>query len=78
MKSLLEKIIEKAEYIAIKCYTAPGNSDHEPYKINLFYYGGGSPEEWLKWKNRVLKTIDGQSISTEPQRYTFTERLTRE
>ena len=38
-------------------------------------YGGGSPEEWLVWKDKLLKALDGQSISTGPLRHTFTERL---
>ena len=35
----------------------------------------GSPEDWLIWKENLLKSLDGQSISTGPLRYTFTERL---
>ena len=38
-------------------------------------YGGGSPEELLVWKDKLLKALDGQSISKGPLRYMFTERL---
>ena len=41
----------------------------------MLYYGGGSPEDWLVWKDKLLKASYGQSISMGPQRYTFTERL---
>ena len=34
-----------------------------------------TPEEWLVWKHKLLKALDGQSISVGPLRYTFTERL---
>ena len=73
----LERPLEnqKGEYIAIKCHNTPGDNDSGSYEINLSCYGGGSPEEWLVGKDKLLKALDGQSISTCPLRYTFTERL---
>ena len=71
----LEKVVQKCEYIAIKCHNTPGDNNTGSYKINLLYYGGGSPEECFVWKDKLLKALDGQSISTEPFWYTFTERL---
>ena len=50
----------------IKYNNIPGDSDSESYEINLPYYGGGIPEEWLVWKDKLLKALDGQSISTGP------------
>ena len=70
---LLEKVLKIGKYIAIKCYNTPGDNGSGPYEINLPFYGGGSPEEWLVWKDKLLKALDGQSVSTEPLRYTFTE-----
>ena len=69
------KRCSKQKYIAIKCHNTPGDCDGRSYEINLPYFGGGSPEEWLVWKDKVLKTLDDQSISMAPQRYTFIERL---
>ena len=57
----------------IKCHNTPGNNDSRFYEINLPYYGGGSPEEWLIWKDKLLKALDGQSISMGPSRYMFME-----
>ena len=58
----------------MKCHNTPGDNDFGSYEIkNLSYYGGGSPEEWLVWKDKFCKALDGQSISTGPLRYTFTE-----
>ena len=71
----LEKVLKKGEYIAIKCHNTPGDNDSGSYEIHIPYYGGGSPEEWLFWKDKLLKALDGQSIRTDPLRYTFTERL---
>ena len=39
----LEKVLKKG-HIAIKCHNTPGDRF---YDINLPYYGGGSPKEWL-------------------------------
>ena len=38
-------------------------------------YGGGSPEEWLVWKDKLLNALNGQSISTGPLRHTLIEHL---
>ena len=59
----------------IKCRNKPGDNDSEYYEISLPSYGGGLPEEWLVWKDKLLKVLDGQSISTVPLRYSFSERL---
>ena len=47
LKRLLEKVLKKGEYTAIKCHNTPGDNDSGSYKINLPYYRRGSPEEWL-------------------------------
>ena len=64
----LEKVIKKGEYIAIKCHNTPGDNDSGSYEVNLPYYGGGSPDEWLVWKDKLLKALDGQSVSIGPLR----------
>ena len=71
----LENVLIIGEYIAIKCHNTPGDNDSGSYEINFPYYGGGSPEEWLIWKDKLLKALDGQSISTGHLRYTCSERL---
>ena len=71
----LEMILRKGESIAIKCHNNFGDNDNGFYKINLPFYGGGSPEEWLMWKYKLLKALNDQSISKGSQMYTFTERL---
>ena len=74
-KGRLKRYSKKGEHITIKCQNTPGDNDSGSYETNNPYYGGGSPEEWLVWKDKLLQVLDGQSISTGPLRYTFTERL---
>ena len=50
-------------------------NDSGSYDINLPYYRGGSFEEKLVRKDKLLKALVGQSIGTEPQKDTFTERF---
>ena len=71
----LEKVLKEGKYKVIKCHNTPGVNDSGSYEINLPCYGGGSLKEWLVWKDKLLKALDGQSISTIPKMYTFTERL---
>ena len=46
--------------------------DSRSYEINVPYYGGGSPEEWLVLKVLLFKD---QGISTEVNGYTFAIQL---
>ena len=71
----LEKVLKMGAYIAIKCHNTPGDNDSGSYGINLPYYGEGSSKEWLVLKDKLLKALGGQNISTWPLRYTFAKRL---
>ena len=42
LERLLEKVLKKVEYIAIKGLNTPGDNDSGSYDINLPSYGGGS------------------------------------
>ena len=46
VERLLEKVLKKGEYIAIKCHNSPGDNDSGSHEINLPCYGGG--EDHLK------------------------------
>ena len=70
----LEKILKKGKFLATKCYNTSGNNDSGSYGINP-YYGRGTPEEWLVWKDKLHKALEGQCISKGPQRYMLTERV---
>ena len=50
----LEEVLKKGEYIAIKRHNTPGDNQSGSYEINLPYYGGGTSEEWLVWKDKLL------------------------
>ena len=76
--------IKESKGDALICIEKKGKPDNETilksndsasYETTLPCYGGGSPEEWLVWKDKLLKALDGLSISTGPLRYIFTERL---
>ena len=75
LERLLEMVLKKDKYIAIKCHNSPGDNDSGSYEINLPNYGGGSLKAWLVWKYKLLKALDSQSINTGPLRYKFTESL---
>ena len=72
---LPEIAIWEWEYIATKCHNTPGDNDSVSYEINLPYYGGGSPEKWLFWKDKLLKALDDQGFSTGPLRHMFIKGL---
>ena len=59
LESPLENVLKKGKYIAIKCHNTLGDNDSGSYDINLPYYGGGTPEEWVVWKDKLHKALDG-------------------
>ena len=75
LERLLKKICKKGDYMKIKCHNNPGDNDSGSYKSNFPFCGRAAPKEWLAWKDKLLKALDGQSICSGPQRYMFTERL---
>ena len=54
LERLLEKVFKKAKYISIECHNTPGDNNSGSYEINLPFYGGGSPDKWLVWKDKLL------------------------
>ena len=46
--------------------------------IKLAYCGGGTPEEWLLWKDKLLQALRGQGISTGLNQYNFTRKLLKD
>ena len=47
----------------MKYHNTSGDNDSGSYESNLPYYGGGSPEECLVWKDKLLNALDGQGIN---------------
>ena len=74
-KGRLKGFSKKGEYIAIKYNNTPDDNDSGFYEINITYYGEGTPEEWLVWKDKLLKALDGQGISKVSLWYIFTDML---
>ena len=46
-----EKVLKKGDYIVIKCHNTPDITDNGFYEIKSPYYGGGTPQECLVWKD---------------------------
>ena len=75
LERLFEDMLKNGGYKAIKFHNTPGDYGSGYYETNIPYNGGGLYEEWLVWKAKLLKGLDGQSISTGPQRHMYTKRL---
>ena len=73
LERLPENVLKNREFIAIKYHNTYSVNDSGLYEIILPYYGGGTPDEWLIWKDKLLKALEGQGISIGTKRHTFTE-----
>ena len=69
------KVLKKGEYISPNCLTEPGNPDSPSYMIQLPYYGDGSPEEYLTWRDLLKKALTGQNITDGPGMFSYTENV---
>ena len=61
-------------YVKHKCYATPGDVDTPMYELQLPYFGSGTPEDWLVFRDLLIKVLTGQNITDGPGRYEFTER----
>ena len=52
-ESSLEETLKKGEYIATKSQNMPDEMNSRSYEINLLYYGGGTAEKLLVWKDKL-------------------------
>jgi len=70
-----KKDLTKGNYATLKCKTCLGVADSASYELPIPYFKGGTPEEFLKWKRNVEKTISGQGATGGPSKYTLARRL---
>ena len=70
-----KKDLRKGQYVECKCNARPGDPESPVYSIQIPYFGTGTPEEWLQFLDNLEKAINGQHITSGPERYELTERL---
>ena len=59
----------------IKCQTNPQDTNSTTYKIPMSYFRDGTPEEWLLFKKKLKRCIEGQSATTGQAKYALARRL---
>lgn len=70
-----KKELEKGSYETLRLYTDPGDTDSATYDVTVPYYGSGTPEEFLIFIKNVKKVLNGQNLTTGPQKYSTMKRL---
>ena len=59
----------------IKCRTNPTDANSTTYKIPMSYFRDGTPEEWLLFKKKLKRCIDGQNATTGQAKFALARRL---
>ena len=59
----------------IKCQTNPQDTNSTTYKIPMSYFRDGTPKEWLLFKKKLKRCIEGQSATTGQAKYALARRL---
>ena len=71
------KDLKKGEYVVIKCRIRPNDNDSPTYDLPIPYFGTGSAEEFLSWKDNLKKAIKGQDVNDGPGKFAMARRLLR-
>ena len=59
----------------IKCRTNPTDANSTTYEIPMSYFRDRTPEEWLLFKKKLKRCIDGQNATTGQAKFELTRRL---
>ena len=66
-----KKDLRKFQYVECKYNARPGDPESPVYSIQIPYFGTGTPEEWLQFLDNLEKAINGQHITSGPERYEY-------
>jgi hypothetical protein len=68
----------KGEYLTLKLRANPADAHSATRKILVAYFKEGPPEQWLDFLTKVREVLEGQGLSTGPQKYTMMHTLLKE
>ena len=75
LKRAEAKDLKKGEYVVIKCRIRPNDNDSPTFDLPIPYFGTGTAEEFLTWKDNVSKAIKGQDVTDGPGKFAMARRL---
>ena len=70
-----KKELKKSEYVMMKLCSEPAKAESWMYKLAVPYFHSGMPDEWLLFKQALMKVIIGQNITTGPNKYAMVQHL---
>jgi hypothetical protein len=65
----------KGEYLTLKLRANPADAQSATREILVAYFKEGTPEQWLDFLTKVRKVLEGQGLTTGPQKYTMMRTL---
>ena len=69
------KELKKQEYLTMKLRSDPADANSQTYDLTIQFFRTGTPEEWLLFQRDLHWVLNGQNITTGPQKFTMTRRL---
>ena len=69
------KELKKQEYLTMKLRSDPADANSQTYDLTIQFFRTGTPEEWLLFQRDLHRVLNGQNITTGPQKFTMTRRL---
>ena len=66
---LEKKELKKSKYVMMKLCSKPAEAESQMYELAVPYFHSGIPEEWLLFKQALMKVIIRQNITTSPNKY---------
>jgi hypothetical protein len=65
----------KGEYLTLKLRANPADAHSATREILVAYFKEGTPEQWLDFLTKVREVLEGQGLTTGPQKYTMMRTL---
>jgi hypothetical protein len=65
----------KGEYLTLKLRANPADAHSATREIMVAYFKEGTPEQWLDFLTKVREVLEGQGLTTGPQKYTMMRTL---
>jgi hypothetical protein len=65
----------KGEYLTLTLWANPANAQSAMREILVAYFKEGTPEQWLNFLTKVREVLEGQGLTTGPQKYAMMSTL---
>eukprot|EP00957_Ditylum_brightwellii_P065205 4945389-Ditylum_brightwellii.AAC.1 len=72
---LTPRNLEHGTFHTYKLCTTPADTNSPIYELSIFFFGKGSPKEWIKFWRGLQAVLKGQNVTQGPASYAVAKTL---